>query len=92
MMPRTTESRREPRGGVRLSRTSFLASCQSLPLPSPLALAAGATSKRGPVRGATHDYHVKPLRDQERALVEHAERAYEVMIAHWQPQRPTMSD
>ncbi len=54
-----------------------------------LELAAGATSKRGPVRGATHDYHVKQLRDQERALVEHSERAYEVMVAHWQPQRPT---
>lgn len=53
-----------------------------------LELAAGATSRRGPVRGATHDYHLKPLRDQERALVEHAERADEVMVAHWQPQRP----
>jgi transposase len=53
-----------------------------------LELAAGATSQRGSVRGATHDYHVKQLRDQERALVEHSERAYEVMVAHWQPQRP----
>ena len=53
-----------------------------------LELAAGATSKRGPVRGASHDYHVKQLRDQERALVEHAERSYEVLVAHWQPQRP----
>ena len=53
-----------------------------------LELAAGAISGRGPVRGSTHDYHIKQLRDQERALVEHAERAYEVMVAHWQPQRP----
>lgn len=53
-----------------------------------LELAAGATSRRGPVAGASHDYHVKQLRDQERALVEHAERSYEVMVAHWQPQRP----
>jgi transposase len=53
-----------------------------------LELAAGATSKRGPIAGASHDYHVKQLRDQERALVEHAERSYEVLVAHWQPQRP----
>jgi transposase len=54
-----------------------------------LELAAGATSRRGPVRGASHDYHVKQLRDQERALVEQAERSYQVMVAHWQPRRPT---
>jgi transposase len=53
-----------------------------------LELAAGATSRRGPVRGVSHDYHVKQLRDQERAIVEHAERSYEVLVAHWQPQRP----
>lgn len=53
-----------------------------------LELAAGAESRRGPVRGATHDYHIKPLRDREKEIVEHAERAYEVMVAHWQPQRP----
>ena len=53
-----------------------------------LELAAGAESRRGPVRGTTHDYHIKQLRDQERALVEHAERAYEVLISHWQPQKP----
>jgi transposase len=53
-----------------------------------LELAAGAESRRGPVRGSTHDYHIKRLRDQERAVVEHAERAYEVLVAHWQPQRP----
>lgn len=53
-----------------------------------LELAAGDTSRRGPVRGASHDYHIKQLRDREAALVEHAERAYEVMVAHWQPRRP----
>jgi transposase len=53
-----------------------------------LELAAGAISRRGPVAGASHDYHVKQLRDQERALVEQAERSYEVLVAHWQPQRP----
>lgn len=57
-----------------------------------LELAAGARSRRGPDRGASHDYHVKQLRDQERALVEHAERSYEVMVAHWLPQRPPVCD
>ena len=53
-----------------------------------LELAAGFQSRRGPVRGTTHDYHIKQLRDQERALVEHAERAYQVTVAHWQTRRP----
>ena len=53
-----------------------------------LELAAGADSKRGPVAGPSHDYHVKELRDAEKALVEQEERAYEVLVAHWQPQRP----
>lgn len=54
-----------------------------------LELAAGATSRRGPTRGASHDYNIKQLRDQERAVVERAERAYEVMMAHWQPRQPS---
>jgi transposase len=53
-----------------------------------LELAAGDTSRRGPVRGASHDYHIKQLRDREAALVEHAERAYEVLVGHWQPKKP----
>ena len=32
----------------------------------------------GPSAGPSHDYHIKQLRDQEKAIVEHAERAYEV--------------
>jgi hypothetical protein len=54
-----------------------------------LELAAGAISRRGSVAGASHDYGVKQLRDEERALVEHAERSYQVLIAYWQPQRAT---
>ena len=50
-----------------------------------LELAAGHTSRRGPVAGPSHDYHVKELRDQEKAIVAHAERAYEIAAAHWQP-------
>lgn len=57
-----------------------------------LELAAGGKSRRGPTRGATHDYNIKHLRDQERAMVERAEHAYNVMIAHWQPQKPAAND
>lgn len=53
-----------------------------------LELAAGDTSRRGPVRGATHDYHIKQPRDHEKAIVEQQERAYEVTVAHWQPKKP----
>lgn len=53
-----------------------------------LELAAGATSCRGPVAGPSRDYHIKRLRDAEKQLVEHAERAYEVAVAHWQPNKP----
>jgi transposase len=52
-----------------------------------LELAAGAQSRRGPVAGPSHDYFIKELRDQEKATVAHAERAYEVAVAHWQPKR-----
>lgn len=53
-----------------------------------LELAAGAKSRRGPVAGPSHDYHIKQLRDAEKALVEQEERAYEVLVAHWQPKKP----
>ncbi len=56
-----------------------------------LELAAGADSRRGPVAGPSRDYHIKQLRDQEKAIVEQQERAYEVMIAHWQPQKPAVN-
>lgn len=52
-----------------------------------LELAAGAESKRGPVAGPSHDYFIKELGDQEKAIVAQAERAYEVAVAHWQPKR-----
>ena len=53
-----------------------------------LELAAGATPHRGPIAGPSHDYFIKQLRDQEKELVAQAERAYEVVVAHWQPKRP----
>lgn len=53
-----------------------------------LELAAGAKSRRGPIAGPSRDYHIKQLRDAEKALIEQEERAYEVFVAHWQPHRP----
>jgi sulfur carrier protein ThiS len=53
-----------------------------------LELAAGAESRRGPVAGPSRDYHIKQLRDAEKALVEREERAYEVLVSHWQPKKP----
>ena len=53
-----------------------------------LELAAGAESRRGPIAGPSRDYHIKELRDAEKALVEQQERAYEVLVSHWQPQKP----
>jgi hypothetical protein len=52
-----------------------------------LELAAGATSRRGPTPGPSRDYSIKELRDQERAIVEQQEHAYEVLVAHWQPHK-----
>lgn len=53
-----------------------------------LELAAGAKSQRGPVAGPSRDYNIKQLRDAEKTLVEQEERAYEVLVAHWQPKKP----
>ncbi|HDH25817.1 MAG TPA: IS110 family transposase [Actinobacteria bacterium] len=53
-----------------------------------LELAAGAESRRGPVAGPSRDYHIAQLRDAEKAIVEQQERAYEVLVAHWQPTKP----
>ena len=54
-----------------------------------LGLAARATSRRGPVAGPSRDSHIKQLRDAEKQLVVHAERASEVAVAHWQPRGPS---
>ena len=54
-----------------------------------LELAAGAVSRRGPTAGPSRDYFIKQLRDREKAIVEQQERAYQVLVAHWQPRRPT---
>jgi transposase len=38
---------------------------------------------------ANQAYNSKQRRDEEKVLVEQAERAYEVLAAHWQPRKPT---
>ncbi len=53
-----------------------------------LELAAGPESRRGPTAGPSRDYHIKHLSDAEKAFVEQQERAYEVLVSHWQPQKP----
>ena len=53
-----------------------------------LELAAGASRSHGR-RGAGFDYNDKALRRHERELVEQSERAYETLVAHWQPKKPT---
>jgi transposase len=52
-----------------------------------LELTAGApraVARRGP----GYEYNNKQLRREERELVEASERAYAVMVAHWQPRPP----
>jgi len=52
-----------------------------------LELTAGA-ERRIARRGPGYDYNNKDLRRQEREIAEQAERAYAVLAAHWQTQRP----
>jgi transposase len=54
-----------------------------------LELAAGAPSRRGNYGPPGAAYNDKERRTQERIAVEKAEHAYEVLVAHWQPKRPT---
>jgi transposase len=53
-----------------------------------LALAAGATSRRGNHGLPGAAYNDKQKRNEERLAVERAEHAYQVLVAHWQPRRP----
>jgi hypothetical protein len=40
-------------------------------------------------RGAAYDYNDADFRPREREFTEQQERAYEVMVANWQPNKPT---
>jgi transposase len=53
-----------------------------------LELAAGAPSQRGNHGHAGAAYNDKQRRAEEQAVVEQAEKAYAVLVAHWQPKRP----
>jgi transposase len=53
-----------------------------------LELAAGAPSRRGNHGTPRAGYNDKTRRDQEVRTAEQAEHAYQVMVAHWQPQGP----
>ena len=53
-----------------------------------LELAAGAESRRGNYREPGAAYNDKQRRNEERVAVEKAERAYEVLVAHWQTRPP----
>jgi transposase len=56
-----------------------------------LELTAGLPANRGSNRGASYAYNKKDLRDAERDHVLHAEHAYEIIVAHWQPKKPPAS-
>jgi transposase len=50
-----------------------------------LELQAGRPMKKGNKRGSAHAYNVKALREQEMAIAEQAERAYEQFVGQWRP-------
>jgi transposase len=56
-----------------------------------LELAAGAESWRGNRRQPGAAYNDKQRRHEERAAAERAERAYQVLVAHWQQKKPAGS-
>ena len=53
-----------------------------------LELAAGAPSRRGNYGQPGAAYNNKQRRNEEAAAAERAERAYEVLVPHWQPRKP----
>ena len=55
-----------------------------------LELQAGKPTSKGNKRGPAYAYNVKALRDQEMAIAEQAERAYEQLVAQWR-QKPGKS-
>lgn len=54
-----------------------------------LELAAGASPRRGNFGVPGASYNDKQKRLEENAVVEQAERAYEVLVGHWQTKKPT---
>lgn len=56
-----------------------------------LELAAGAASRRGFHGQARTAYNDKSRRNAERLEAEKAEHAYQLMVSHWQPRRPPLT-
>jgi len=56
-----------------------------------LELAAGAPSRRGNHRQPGAAYNSRQQRNQETAAAERAQRAYEVLVAHWQTRKPAQT-
>ena len=48
-----------------------------------LELQAGRPMRKGNRQGPAYAYNVKEPRDREKAVAEHAERAYEQAVARW---------
>jgi transposase len=55
-----------------------------------LELAAGYPTQIAK-RGVAYNYNDPDFRRREREFVEQQERAYEVMVAHWQPKKPALN-
>lgn len=53
-----------------------------------LELTAGYPSRQGSRNQPAAAYSSKQVRDQERQAAEQAERAYQVLVSHWQQKRP----
>ena len=53
-----------------------------------LELAAGAPARRGNHGQPGAAYNSKQQRSEERAVAEQAERAYQLLVAHWQTRKP----
>ena len=53
-----------------------------------LELKAGRPSEKGNKRGKAYDYNLRHVREQERRVVEQAERAYQKYVTGWRPKGP----
>jgi transposase len=53
-----------------------------------LELQAGMPARRGGPKGSAAAYNLKSVRDQERAIAEQAERAYQRLFSRWKQARP----
>lgn len=94
---RTSDRRRRRRKKACGLVLAFAQQGSRLPLGGPalvakkirdMELASGQPMKKGGKPGSAYAYNVKALRNQEMTIAENAERAYELLVASWQPRRP----